>query len=105
MDGPARVAGAILSDFSRPESPARPIQAASFAGKAGRITQRTPRRVPFARRLRGIELVMVARPPEIVRGIGVPEHVRSLEHAIARFERGFVQRTTRVPVSFLLVVL
>jgi hypothetical protein len=61
------------------------------ARESGLIAQGTPRRIPFARRLRWVQLVMLASAPQIVVGFGVSECVGAPHHTLHRVERGVVQ--------------
>ena len=74
----------------------------SEAGQPGRIPQRAPGRVPLARRLRRIELVMLARAPQIVFRIGVAEIVGAFQHPLDRVRAAWFSGIGRLLVSFLL---
>ena len=62
------------------------------AVEARLVTQRSPGRVPLQHRLRRVEASPLARRPEIVLRLRVPELVRALEHARGCFDGRCVER-------------
>ena len=60
------------------------------------VAQRPPGRVPLQHRLGGVVAAPLARRPEVVLGLGVPEQIRALEHPRRRFDGRRVQRDDAV---------
>jgi hypothetical protein len=61
-------------------------------GQARRVAQRAPGRVPLQHRLRRIVSPPLARGPEVMPWLRVPEQIGAFEHARHGFDRRSVQR-------------
>ena len=82
-----------LAGLEQPRDDGVPQVVESQARQASRIAQRAPGRVPLARRLRRIELVMLARAPEVVLRFRVAELVGALRSSrLTASKRVVVQR-------------
>ena len=64
--------------------------------RPARVAQRAPGRVPLQHRLGGVVAAPLARRPEVVLGLGVPEQIRALEHPRRRFDGRCVERDDAV---------